>query len=148
METTTAKLEETGDYASAGQKPASLRERMGAKGKQQGFEVHTFADGLRVGVRGLRSGERDQYEQSMLRTQGKTQKVVYDDARAKLLALTLCDPDTRANLYTLDDTAELTQWDAAFSQPLYNIALRLSGITEKDQEELVKNSERARTAAS
>lgn len=110
--------------------------------------VPEWEGGVEVCVRGLTAGERDTYEMSMLRTAGKTQRVVYDDMRAKLIALTVVDSETHEPLFTLDDVPALTKLSARAVQRIYDVALRLSGITEKDQDELVKNSERVRSVVS
>lgn len=95
--------------------------------------------GGEVLVRGLTARERDQFEDGVVKREGKKTTVVLRDARAKLAALCMVDEDGQ-RLFSDAEVAQLTQKSAAALQRVFDAAQRLSGITAEDVEELEKNS--------
>lgn len=93
-----------------------------------------------IGVRGITGKERDAYESSMLKGQGRKQRVVTDNVRAKLVSLSACDAEGK-QIFDPKDAEWLGSKSAAALQRVYEVAARLSRITDEDIEELVKNSE-------
>jgi hypothetical protein len=89
--------------------------------------------GGEVIVRGLTGAERDAYEQRCHDTK-------YANIRATLLALALVDA-AGVRLFTLEDVERLGAKSAAPLDHLFDVARRLSGIGQKDVQELVGNSE-------
>jgi hypothetical protein len=94
-----------------------------------------------INVRGISGEERDAYESSMLKGQGRKQKVVTDNVRAKLVALASCDEEGKP-IFTPKDAEWLGKKSAAALHRVYSVAARLARITDEDVEELVKNSDR------
>lgn len=94
--------------------------------------------GGEVYVKALSAGERDGYESSMIHFNGKKQSVNMENARAKLAALSICD-ENGARLFTDMDVQDLTKKSAAALQRVFEVAQRLSKITDDDLEELTKN---------
>jgi hypothetical protein len=88
-------------------------------------------------VRAMNGAERDQYEKSVLVRKGKNTEVNLVNARAKLVALTVVD-EAGKRLFTDGDVAALGQKSAAALNRIFNVATRLSGITEEDVEELTE----------
>lgn len=86
-------------------------------------------------VRIMSGRERDALEESF--RQGK--KVSMLDARAKLVAKTLCDENGK-RIFQDSDVPELTKKSAAVLDRLFDVAARLSGMAANDVEDLVKNS--------
>lgn len=111
------------------------------------IEKVDLGNGEFVYVRQMSAREKDQFEMSLM-------KPVYDDSgnlirmeqtledfRAKLAVNTVCDE--KGNLILLPDDYVLLSKNisAAKLEKIVNVAQRLNRITEKDKEELVKNSE-------
>lgn len=96
-----------------------------------------------VWVRGLTSSERDQFEGSNVRTdiiKGKViPRVHHERMRARLLQQCLEDEDGN-RLFEEADVAKLGKLRADVADRLFEVARRLSGITEADIEELKGNS--------
>lgn len=111
------------------------------------IEKVDLGNGEFVYVRQMSAREKDQFEMSLM-------KPIYDDSgnlirmeqtledfRAKLAVNTICDE--KGNLILLPDDYVLLSKNisAAKLEKIVNVAQRLNRITEKDKEELVKNSE-------
>lgn len=111
------------------------------------IEKVDLGNGEFVYVRQMSAREKDQFEMSLM-------KPIYDDSgnlirmeqtledfRAKLAVNTVCDE--KGNLILLPDDYVLLSKNisAAKLEKIVNVAQRLNRITEKDKEELVKNSE-------
>jgi hypothetical protein len=93
-----------------------------------------------IGVRGISGKERDAYESSMLKGQGRKQRVVTDNVRAKLVTLAACDAQGHP-IFDPKDADWLGSKSAAALHRVYSVAARLARITDEDLDELVKNSE-------
>lgn len=89
-------------------------------------------------VRGLTGDERDDFEASCLRGKGRKTEVNYRNARAKLVVRSCYTPEG-ARLFTDEDATALGKKGAAALNRVYEVAARLSGLTEEDLEELAKN---------
>lgn len=133
---------------------ASLRERiLSLRGKQRREQVDVpgWAEALQPGeviyVKGMTGSERDSFEDSMSVT-GKngTRAVSLKNFRAKLVARTVVDAQGR-HLFTPSDIASLGELDATDLQTVFEVAQRLSGMTQSDVDELTGKSEDAPTDA-
>lgn len=91
-----------------------------------------------VHVQGLSAIDRSRWERSFLRRDGSKvdpRKMLH--ARGSLLALCIVDgPEKRQRLYTAEDAERLGKMPAIIMEPIYDLCRRLSGIGEKDVEEL------------
>ena len=94
--------------------------------------------GGRVLVRGLTGDERDHFEGSIITGKGKNREVNIRSLRAKLVAMSIIHEDGR-RMFADSDVARLGQKSAAALQRVYDVASRLSGLSEADAEELAKN---------
>lgn len=98
-----------------------------------------------VYVRSLTGTERDKWEKDgLVITQGAKQVIPQmrprmDNTRARLVVLTCCDEQGN-RLFSDDDIEVLGRKNSAALSLLYNVAASLSGITEEDLEDLLKNS--------
>jgi len=105
-----------------------------------------------VYVRALTGAERDAFEQSMveMRTvrQGRRQETVREmrlqNIRARLCALTICDEEGN-RLFTDADVQALGRKSASALNRVFQVAQRLSGLTDEDVEELAGNSDEIRS---
>lgn len=94
--------------------------------------------GASVLVRGMTGAERDDFEASVLEQRGQKFHVKLKNARARLVALTVVD-ETGQRIFSDDDVAALGKKNAAALNRVYEVAARLSGITDEDVDELAKN---------
>lgn len=106
--------------------------------------------GGKVLVRGLTGAERDAFESTVVMSQNGRRTVRYNLAnfRARLIAMTVIDPDSGARLFDDSDVLALGQKSAAALQRVFEVAQRLSGLSEQDVEDLTKNSESGPNGAS
>ncbi len=91
-------------------------------------------------VRGLNGTERDRFEGSILDQSGKKTKVNMQNARARLVSMSVVDEKGKL-VFSQADVQALGSKNAAALDRIFEAASRLSGISEDDMEELVKNSE-------
>jgi hypothetical protein len=92
-----------------------------------------------VRVRELTGAERDKYEAALVRMQkgGKTD-LVMDNARARLVSLAVIDA-SGARVFTEADVVKLGNLSAVALNRVFDVAARLSKITEEDLGELAGN---------
>lgn len=86
----------------------------------------------------LSATERDAFEASCIKRKGKKTEPDLVNLRAKLLAQALRDA-TGARLFADTDVPAIGQWPASAANPLFEVAMRLSGLNEGDVEELAGN---------
>lgn len=85
-----------------------------------------------VCVRGLTARERDQFEASV----GIAANL--DNLRARLVVLTACDKEGK-RIFTDADTEELGEKNSQAVDRLFEVARKMSGMTDADVEELEGN---------
>ena len=93
-----------------------------------------------VRVKALTAAQRDQFEADSVQKKGKDTSVNMANIRARLVALTVVDAQgdpmfTRADIHALGDKS-----GSALGR-IWDVATRLSGLSDSDIEELTKNSE-------
>jgi hypothetical protein len=94
-----------------------------------------------IRVRALTGEERDAYEASMLdQSNGKQPRANLRNMRAKLIVRCAID-EHGAKLFSPGDVTRLGQRSAAPIDRLYEACTRLSGMSDKDVEELEENFE-------
>lgn len=91
-----------------------------------------------VCVRSLTGLERDRFEASMIDQKNKG-RVNLENLRAKLVQKTVIDPETKELMFTIGDLEVLGAKSAAALNRIFTKAQELSGLTDKDVDELVKN---------
>jgi hypothetical protein len=91
-------------------------------------------------IKGLTAADRDKYEAKLIVQKGKNTTVNMKNARARLVMMSVVD-ESGAQLFTEADIAALGQKSAAVLDRIFDVASRLSGISDEDLEELSKNSE-------
>lgn len=101
-------------------------------------EVDVPEWGGTVFVKGMTAKERDKFEASIIIHAGKTQRVNMNNIRAKLCSATICDEQGEP-MFTEKDIDALAQKSASAMQRVFAVAQTLSGITEADTEDLLKN---------
>jgi hypothetical protein len=102
-------------------------------------EVQVPEWGGAVLVRGMTGAERDRYEATVVQQNGKSTKVNMRNARARLVVMTVVDEDGK-HLFSEADIESLSEKNAAALDRIFSVASRLSGIGDKDLDELSKNS--------
>ena len=98
-------------------------------------------------MRGLTGKERDALEASMIEGKGKKAEVNLVNLRAKLVARSIVDEDGK-RVFEDEDIPALAQKSASALTRVYEVAQRLSGITQEDVDELTKNSGAAQSEGS
>ena len=111
---------------------------MGTRLKTEVVEVPEW--GGAVTVTELTSRERDAWEQSVMEMDLETEEVTSkaDNARAKLILRTVIDEEGN-RMFRDTDLDMLGNLSGSVMQRLFNVASKLSGLTEDDVEELAGN---------
>lgn len=96
-----------------------------------------------VWVKGFTGAERDAFEISIMEfREGKKPKMVLENMRAKLCALTICD-ESGNRIFTEADIPALGKKSAKALSIIFDKAQELNGLSDEDVEKLSKNSESA-----
>jgi hypothetical protein len=90
-------------------------------------------------VKSLSGAERDRFEASITTMNNGVSAFKFENMRAKLVALSVIDPETKELMFTSGDIDALGKKSAAALQRVFNVAQRLSGLSPKDVESLTKN---------
>lgn len=91
-----------------------------------------------VMVRGLTGSQRDQWEAGLSVRRGKQMVPDMRDFRARLVVLCVVD-ETGQLVFHQGDVSALSGKSGAALDRIYDVAARLSGISEKDVEDLTEN---------
>ena len=110
-----------------------------AKVPRENITVPDIGD---VWVYGLTAGQKDEYENNVVKLSGRNRQVRLTNARAQLLMLTIHDQHGK-RMFSEVDMGRLCQIPANVTDPLLDVARRLSGMAAEEIEELVKNSQTA-----
>lgn len=92
-----------------------------------------------VRVRTLKGTERDKFEESITDFEADSRRIIAENLRAKLVAVSVVD-ESGKRLFDDNDVRRLGGKSARALDRVFSVAQRLSGITNEDVEELVKNS--------
>ena len=101
----------------------------------------------KVLICGLTAAGKNAYQASLVEIKGTSRKVRMENATAKLLVRTIVNRQ-RQPIFTETDIERLGSKSAAALERLATVANRLSGMDEKENAELVKNSEAAQSGDS
>jgi len=110
-------------------------------------DVDVLEWGGTVRVRAFSGRERDAFEASLVRGDGKDRKVDLTNMRARLVALTVVD-ESGQKVFTHDDVDLLGAKSGAALDRVFSVAQKLNGLSGADVEELTKNSSGAPSADS
>lgn len=91
-----------------------------------------------VTVRGMTGSERDAFEASTFKGKGKNLQLNWQNIRAKLVVHSIVNGDG-GRMFNDQDVALLGKKSAAALDRVFEVAQRLSGITQTDIEDLAKN---------
>lgn len=105
--------------------------------KTELVDVPEWADGGQVKVKALSGLERDEFEASIV--DPRTKSATTNNIRAKLLAVSIVDEDNNL-IFSEGDIEALGQKSAKPLDRCFAVAMRLSGLSDKDVDELAKNS--------
>lgn len=101
-----------------------------------------------VRVRGLSGRERDAYEAAMVQISANgARRVTMDNIRAGLVARSVVDAEGN-RLFSDEDVKALGEKSGAALDRVWDVARRLSGLSEEDVEELAEGFGDAPSAAS
>jgi len=110
-------------------------------------EVYVPEWGGSVLVRELNGRQRDEWEASLAVMRGKAMVPDVANMRAKLVARSVVGDDGEP-VFTQQDVAALGELSAAALDRVFEAAARLSGLNEKDLEEMAGNSGTGQDAGS
>jgi hypothetical protein len=91
-------------------------------------------------VKGMSGTERDHYEVEILSARGTDRQANFENLRAKLASLTVCDQEGHL-LFTQDDIEALASKSSRALQRIFIVAQRLSGLSQADVAALAKELE-------
>lgn len=91
-----------------------------------------------VRIQGLTGKERDAYEMSIMQGKGQNREMNVRNARAKLVQKSARLADGK-HLFTEDQIRALGDKSALAMERLFDVARRLSGLTDTDVKELTEN---------
>lgn len=106
-------------------------------------DVYVERWGGYVRIHALTATQRDQFEASLVREVGKGKRQVRNltNMRARLVALTATDDKNVPLFDKPEDVARLGGKNASEVNRLFEVAARLSGLSDEDVRELEGNSE-------
>ena len=107
-------------------------------------EVPVQELGGTVLVKRLSGEERDRYEDSLYKQEGKKYKLTVNNIKARLAAYSIIDENGN-RIFTEVDIAELGKKSAKALNRVADVCRKLSGFTDEDMNELTKNSEATTT---
>ena len=113
--------------------------------KSEDVEVPEWGGAVRV--RSFTGRERDAFEASMVRGEGRDRKVDLTNMRARLVGLTVID-ETGQRLFTDEEADLLGAKSGAALDRVFAIAQKLNGLSGADVEELSKKSSGVPSAVS
>ena len=96
-----------------------------------------------VMVKGLNARQLGQYQQSLIVGSGRQSRAEIKGARERLLVLTVCD-EAGVLLFSADDMRMLARKSAKAVDRVYDVAAKLSGITEEQAARAVEDFSEAR----
>lgn len=100
-------------------------------------EVEVPEWGGTVLLRAISGAERDSFEASIIERNGKDVEVNHINLRAKLVALSIVNPDG-SRVFSDDDIKALGQKSAAALDRVFAAAQQLSGLSKADVKELAE----------
>ena len=113
--------------------------------KTQDVDVPEWGGAVRV--RAFSGRERDAFEASLVRGDGKDRKVDLTNMRARLVALSVVD-EAGQRLFTDEEVDLLGAKSGAALDRVFAVAQELNGLSGADVEALVKNSSAAPSGGS
>ena len=102
-------------------------------------DVHVPEWGGTVRVKALTAKERDAFEAGLVVGKGKNRRVSIDNVRAQLVVASVVDADGK-QMFKPADAEWMGDQSAAAVARVYDVAGRLSGVSDDDVEELAGNS--------
>ncbi len=155
-ETATYQVDQGGPHAPNGATPNGPRKVF--KGREaileaqdsQVEEVHVPEWDTWVWVRGMSAGELDTFYKSMRKGQGAKTRVETDFFQARAVARCAVEgpqPGAR-RLFDASDVEALKAKNGAALKRVFDVAARLSGITDAEEEEVAEDFDDARSDAS
>ena len=92
-----------------------------------------------VFVRTMTGVERDAYEQKLIREKGENEKLNMENLRGLLAAMTVVD-DKGNRIFADTDAPELGRKSSLALTRIFDVAIRLNGLTKSEVDELAKKS--------
>lgn len=90
-------------------------------------------------MKGMSGAQRDKWESALIVGRGKKRRVDTANVRAKLVVQTLVW-ENGERVFMDSDADTVGGWPVRVLNPLYEVAQRLSGVSDEDVDELEKSS--------
>lgn len=90
--------------------------------------------GCTVMIRAMDGETRGRFAMSAQTAEGDRDDVAFVQSSARLVAMTVCDPETGTLIFTNDDVPMLSRKSAAILDRISKVAFAISGITEEDRQ--------------
>lgn len=103
-------------------------------------EVEVPEWGGKVRVRMMTGAERDAFESSIVKRNGKNIETNMENFRAKLCAMTMVNVNDRLLFPNPEDVRKLARKSAKALDRVFSVAQRLNGMSNEDVDDLTKNS--------
>lgn len=100
--------------------------------------VPEWGTDVEVRVRSITGDERDKFEASIVQQNGRKTKVDQRNLRAKLIVLSAINEDGTP-LFKPADVFKLGEKNAAALDRIFEVAQRLSGLSDDDVDEMTEN---------
>lgn len=100
-----------------------------------------------INVRELTGAQRDHFEKDLITVNGKNTKITMDNIRARLIVASVVDDEGKL-MFAESDVDQIGAMGAGIVSHIYDVASGLSGLSEEDVEELLKNSGSVQSDAS
>lgn len=114
-------------------------ELLAAKVARESVPVKVNGKTGTVWVRGMTGTERDSWEQTVFAKRKGAKDEVYPYYRASLIVRSVCD-DKGARLFSDEDIVRVSEMPADILDDIYDVAARLSGISQEEVDRIEKNS--------
>lgn len=101
--------------------------------------VPEFGDGFAFTVQGMSGSQRDAWERSLVVGRGQRRDINTDNIRARLVVRCIVNDDG-SRVFDDADASTVGTWRVDVLQRMFEVAQRLSGVSDGDIDELGKSS--------
>jgi hypothetical protein len=125
---------------------SNLKELILAQDDRRYEDLYVPEWNLTVCIRSLTGEERERWQEGNRdMSDPRNPKIVTKDFEVRLVLVSMVDPETKERVFMDGDVAFLRAKNGAAINRCFTVAQRLSGIGEKEVEELTKNSSKGQS---
>lgn len=101
-------------------------------------DLPELGDGAYLFVRTISALDRERYEESVVKTEGRNVQIKRQNMRVKLVILSACDEEGN-RLFDSGDVGLLANKSAVVINKIFEAAQEVNGMTGEDKEEIEEN---------